>query len=139
MLRRNHCVTPRGMSVSFCLGLWSLEIYIGKLLEFSDTHLKFDGHFRIPEKFLPVRHILEIGDRNLLVRITKKEELQNTSVPFYDEGEQGMICLSPSAIIRLEYEVIRRLKTEEEYWVAVEEIAKEMLEIDKFIPASFSI
>ncbi len=126
------------MSPTLFLGLWSLEIYIGKLLEFSNTHLKFDGHFRIPQKFLPVRHILEVGDRNFLVRITKAQEFESTSTFFYDEKEQARICLSPSAIIRLEYEAVQELKSEEEYWTAVEEIANDMNEMDKRVLAATS-
>lgn len=125
------------MTPSFCLGIWSLEIYIGKILEFSDTYLKFDGHFRIPQKFLPIRHILELDDRNLLVRITKTEEFENTSTYFYDEEEQGKICLSPSAIIRLDYEIIRELKTKEEYYDTLFELKKEMDEMDRQILDSF--
>lgn len=41
-----------------------------------------------------------------LIQITDIKRGKNTSHYFYDEGEQGMICLTPTEIIELTYVVL---------------------------------
>ncbi len=84
---------------------------IKKTIHYTDTTIVFDGYFRIeselPTKF-PIRRIFYRYDTNTynLIQITGIKRGKDTSHYFYDESEQGMICLTPTEIIELSYIVL---------------------------------
>ncbi len=82
---------------------------IKKRLASTETSCVFDGYFRIeselPTKF-PIRRIFYKGDVASLVQITDIRRGENTSHYFYDEGAEGMICLTPTEIIELQLVVL---------------------------------
>ncbi len=75
----------------------------------TETSCVFDGYFRIeselPTKF-PIRRIFYRGDVASLVQITEIKRGKDTSHCFYDESAEGMICLTPTEIIELQFVVL---------------------------------
>ncbi len=91
---------------------------VKKPIQYTDSTIIFDGYFRVenelPTKF-PIRRIFYRYDNNMhyLIQITDIKRGENTSHYFYDEGEQGMICLTPTEIIELTYVVLESDLTSE--------------------------
>jgi hypothetical protein len=91
---------------------------IKKPIHYTDSTIVFDGYFRVeddlPTKF-PIRRIFYRYDTHAyhLIQITGIKRGENTSHYFYDESEQGMICLTPTEIIELTYVVLESDLTSE--------------------------
>ena len=68
----------------------------------------FDGYFRIENEMLPVDRILILWKRKreYHIRITDCKRGKNTSHYWYDEDVGERICLTPTEIIELTFEVV---------------------------------
>jgi hypothetical protein len=84
--------------------------YINRLIALTGSKLVFDGYFRIEDEMLPVDRILCLygRQREWHIRITGCKRGKDTSHHWYDEDVGERICLSPTEIIELTFEVVAK-------------------------------
>ena len=82
--------------------------YINRLIALTESKIVFDGYFRIEDEMLPVDRILWLIERKREwhIRITSCKRGKNTSHYWYDEDVGERICLTPTEIIELTFEVV---------------------------------
>ncbi len=82
----------------------------GEVLKYTDTTVVFDGYFRYETEFVskerPIHRFFWRDNDMLYVAITAVRRGKDTSEYWTDEEEGGKICLTPTEIIELEYEVL---------------------------------
>jgi hypothetical protein len=104
---------------------WDFDCpYIQEVYEFTDDTIVFNGYFRIESQTCPVRRIMESSGVYYWIEILTKEELQDTSQGFYDPDVGGTICLTPTAKIKITYQILETLDTEEKLFARAEEREK---------------
>lgn len=117
--------------------LWPRSLkgpYIHHLIALTGSKLMFDGYFRIENEMLPVDRILYLigRKREWHIRITGCKRGEGTSTPWYDEEVGEHICLTPSEIIELTFDVVATALPGEA-WKALEEAITAREKSEEFV------
>lgn len=112
--------------------------YTTNILKYTDTIIVFDGYFCYEDELVtkkrPVHRMFRHNDDMLYVAIVGIRRGKDTSEYWTDEEEGRRICLTPTKIIELEYEVIETItssKRYEELYVQMKEEEKEYEELNE--------
>jgi hypothetical protein len=90
------------------------------VLKYTDTTVVIDGYFRYETELVtkerPVHRFFWRDGEHLFVAITGIRRGKDTSEYWTDEEEGGRICLTPTEIIEMDYEVVETNPTRERYY-----------------------
>jgi hypothetical protein len=93
--------------------------YTTEILNYTDKTITFNGYFRYEDELVtketPIHRFFHLGRDILYVAIVGVKRGENTSEYWSDEEAGGRICLTPTEIITLEYEVLEKNPTRERY------------------------
>ncbi len=98
--------------------------YTTNILKYTDTTIVFDGYFRYEDELItkerPVHRFLRRrcnnnDDEILYIAIVGVRRGKDTSEYWSDEEAGGRICLTPTEIIELDYEVVETVETKGRY------------------------
>jgi hypothetical protein len=88
--------------------------YIQKLIKHENNTIIFDGHFYLEDEVMPIKRIMYVNDTLSLVEITSKKTMDNTSSYFYDEDVGQNICLFPTNVIEIQYNILKEIASSKE-------------------------
>lgn len=93
---------------------------VKEMLKWTDRTVVFNGYFRYETELVtkdrPVHRFMHRGDDLLYVAIIGIRRGEDTSEYWTDEEEGGRICLTPTEIIEVEYEVVESNPSKERYY-----------------------
>lgn len=96
--------------------------FFGRTIDVTSTQITFDGYFHYEAELFskenPVRRFVKFQGHTYVLGFTAKREGEDTSGYFYDEELGAKICLTPMAIIELDYVVIEKDPTQD-LWPAI--------------------
>jgi hypothetical protein len=99
-----------------------------RIIDVTERTIVFDGSFRIDAAVFQrhaVHRLFHFQGHDYYVEILGKKTGETTSNYWYDEGEQGYICLSPTEIIELEYRVLEKDMSKERMYDLIQLIHEE--------------
>lgn len=97
-----------------------------------DGLLVFNGYFYLEDQTMPVKRIMCLRKKMLLVEIISKKTLEDTSVyGEYDEDLGGRACFFPTNNIEIQYKVLKEIENNAEFHKLCNEIEAQEVEVSE--------
>lgn len=112
--------------------------YAQEILEVTDTTITFNGYFRFENELVtkdrPIHRFFYKNKDLCWIAITGVKRGEDTSKSWYDEDVGGHICLTPTEIIEVEYNLLEINPNKERYrdlFVQMKEEDKQYSELNR--------